>query len=363
MDSRERTFRALNFEEPDRVPIDLWLSEGFKRRAGLTDAAGLTAFLDAHDVDLRYIAGPDYVGPPPAVHSDGCDEDVWGVRRRQVEVAVPGGSERYREVAHSPLADATTATEVEDYDRWPSPDWFDCGEIEGQCERVREQGRVAVFVGDRMNRIAQLKPAMYLRGMEQIYMDMAAQPEIAHAVLGRIRGFYLAYEERILEAAKGKLDLLLTGDDFGGQAGPLVAPDMWAAFLGAGFGDYVALAKAHGVRVMHHTCGAVRPLIPLLIDRGLDVLQSLQPEAAGMEPAGLKADFGGRLAFHGGISIQHTMPFGTADAIRAEVQDRVAALAPGGGYILGTAHNIQADTPPEKVETLLAAYRECGRYS
>ena len=362
MDSRERTFQALDFEEPDRAPIDLWLSDGFKRRAGLMEAAALTAFLDAHDVDLRYIEGPKYIGPRLAAFDDGSDEDVWGVRRRPIEVQVPGGTERYREVAHSPLAGATTVSDIEGYARWPSPDWFDYSGIEGQCERVRRQGRVAVFVGDRMNRIAQLKPAMYLRGIEGIYMDMLAQPEMAHAVLGRIRAFCLAYEERILDAANGKLDLLLTGDDFGGQTGPLVAPEMWAAFLGEGFKNFVGLAKAHGVRVMHHTCGSVRLLIPLMIERGLDVLQSLQPEAAGMEPAGLKAEFGDRLAFHGGISIQRTMPFGTPEAIRAEVRDRVEALGPGGGYILGTAHNIQADTSPAKVETLLAAYVEFGRY-
>ena len=362
MDSRERTFQALDFEEPDRAPIDLWLSEGFKRRAGLRRPARLKAFLDAHDVDLRYIEGPKYIGPRLAAFDDGCDQDVWGVRRRAIEVRVAGGTERYREVVHSPLAGATTVAEIEGYERWPSPDWFDYGGIEGQCERVRRQGRVAVFVGDRMNRIAQLKPAMYLRGIEGIYMDMLALPQVAQAVFARIRAFYLAYEERILDAANGKLDLLLMGDDFGGQRGPLVAPDMWATFLGKGFGDYIGLAHAYGVRVMHHTCGSVRNLIPLMIERGLDVLQSLQPEAAHMEPAALKAEFGDRLAFHGGISIQRTMPFGTPEAVRAEVGNLVAALAPGGGYILGTAHNIQADTSLANVETLLAAYAELGRY-
>jgi uroporphyrinogen decarboxylase len=113
---------------------------------------------------------------------------------------------------------------------------------------------------------------------------------------------------------------------------------------------------------MHHTCGSVRPLIPGMIERGLDVLQSLQPEAADMDPARLKSDFGKRLTFHGGISIQQTLPFGSVDDVRQEVADRVAALAPGGGYILGTSHNLQADTPVENAEALFRAYLELGSY-
>jgi uroporphyrinogen decarboxylase len=112
---------------------------------------------------------------------------------------------------------------------------------------------------------------------------------------------------------------------------------------------------------MHHTCGSVRPLIPLMIERGLDVLQSLQPEAADMDPRALKAEFGDRLAFDGGISIQRTLPFGTPDDVRREVRERIEALAPGGGYIVGPSHNIQADTPVENVEALLEACKDCGR--
>jgi uroporphyrinogen decarboxylase len=100
-----------------------------------------------------------------------------------------------------------------------------------------------------------------------------------------------------------------------------------------------------------------------MIERGLDILQSLQPEAAEMDSWGLKAEFGDRLGFHGGLSIQRTLPFGTPDEIRNEVRARVDALASGGGYILCTAHNIQADTPIENVKALLRAYKDYGSYS
>jgi len=363
MDSRERTFLALNLEEPDRVPIDLWMSGGFKNK--LQAALGVSAqqFLYRHDVDLRYIEGPRYIGPPLERSSDGSNTDIWGVRRRKVTVRVKGGVETYREVAHSPLAGIGTVEQVYDYSHWPSADWFDYSPIRAQCEEVRRQGKVAVFMGDRLNRIAQLKPAMYLRGVEQILVDLLSKPEIARAIFSHIRRFYREYEARVLEAACGKLDILLTGDDFGSQRGPLVSPQMWEEFLGDGFAEYVDIAKAHDVRVMHHTCGSVRAIMPLMVERGLDVLQSLQPEASDMDPRRLKADFGSNLAFHGGISIQRTLPHGTPEDVRREVEDRIAALAPGGGYILCTAHNIQADTPVENVQALLRAYKDLGRYS
>ena len=168
MDSRERTFRALDFEQPDRVPVDCWMSSGFRRHLESVLGRGGEALLDEYDVDLRYIEGPAYTGPPLRSGGDGTDEDIWGVRRRTVHVQTDEGMETYREVDVSPLAGAESAEEVHAYGHWPSPDWFDYSGIEAQCARVRERGRVVVFMGDRLNRLAQLKPAMYLRGVEQI---------------------------------------------------------------------------------------------------------------------------------------------------------------------------------------------------
>ena len=181
MDSRERVARALAHEEPDRVPVDLWLSSRFKEKLLASRGTSFGEFLDVYDVDLRYIEGPAYVGPPLRLSRAG-DADIWGVQRRTVTVPTEGGMETYKEVALSPLAGAATADEVHDYAGWPSADWFDFSGIEAQCEAVHAQGRAAVFMGDRMNRVAQLKPAMYVRGMQTIYMDMATNPELAHAV-------------------------------------------------------------------------------------------------------------------------------------------------------------------------------------
>jgi uroporphyrinogen decarboxylase len=228
---------------------------------------------------------------------------------------------------------------------------------------ARATGRVVVFMGDRLNRCAQLKPAMYLRGVEQILLDLVEEPEMAEEMFRRVADFYLEYARRTLEAAGGDIDIFMTGDDFGMQTALLISPNMWRQYLRPGFKAFVDLGKQYGCKVAHHSCGSIKPIIPDLIDCGLDILNPIQPEAQDMAGADLKRLFGDRLCFHGSISIQRTLPFGTPDQIRAEVQDRFQSLGPSGGFIFCTAHNIQADTPIENVETLFAAYREFGRYS
>ena len=357
MDSRERTFLALAHEVGDRIPIDFWASRSMIDKLEKDHRLRYGQYLDMYDVDLRYIPGPTFVGTPLT-----DDRDIWGVKRTTVEVQVTGGTESYKEVTESPLADMESVEQIERYGHWPSPDAFDYGGVERQCDAIRSSGRVVVFMGDRLNRVAQLKPAMYLRGLEKTFVDVILRPEIIQAIVGKIKSFYLDYLERILDAAKGKIDIVLTGDDFGSQNGMLISPKMWRTLIQPGFREYIALIKSYGAKAMHHTCGSVVDIIPDMIACGLDVLQSIQPEAANMSLVDLKTQFGRDLCFHGGVSIQRTMPFGTPQAIRLEVEQIADIARKDGGYIFGTAHNIQADTSVENVRTLLEAYHEYGSF-
>ncbi|MFB3882831.1 MAG: uroporphyrinogen decarboxylase family protein [Armatimonadota bacterium] len=361
MDSRERTLTAIEHRTPDRIPIDFWASKGFLRKLNSALGLSLEEFTDAWGVDIGYIRGPEYIGPPLDTGPAG-QTDVWGVPRVVSVVSVAGGSEAYEEVTAPPLAGAQTAEDVLNYLHWPSADWFDYSAVPGQCEQVLRRKRAVAFMGDRLNRVAQLKPAMYLRGVEAILVDMAVNPELAEAIFRRISEFYLAYLERTLEAARGRVDIVVTGDDFGTQQGLLVSASMWDQYLRDGFARYLSLAKNSGAKTMHHTCGAVAELIPRMIGCGLDVLQSLQPEARGMKPAELKQRHGEQLAFQGGVSVQRTMPFGRRAEIRAEVRELAEAMGKGGGYIFCTSHNIQADTPVENAQELMRAYLDFGRY-
>lgn len=364
MDARERVALALDHKEPDRIPIDCWttgvIDEKLMRHYGFSDREQL---LQHFDVDFRYIEGPKYIGPEPKVHEDGSIEDHWGVPRVLIEVEADDGTKSsYREVLDFPLRHAKSVKELEDYPHWPKADWFDYDCVADQVATAQATGKVVVFMGDRMNRCAQLKPAMYLRGIDQIFYDLAVEPEIAEYLFRRITDFYIEYVGRTLEAASGGIDILMLGDDFGTQKGPFMSPNMWRQFLKPGFKQFTELGHRHKTKVAHHSCGSIKPLIPDLIDAGLDILNPLQPDVTDMDHAEAKKTFGDRLCFHGSISIQKTLPFGTPDDVRNEVRLRRETLGPNGGFIYCTAHNIQADTPIENIEALFEAYQTLGRY-
>jgi uroporphyrinogen decarboxylase len=363
MTSTERVALALAHQQPDRAPIDYWgSSEITARLLKHFGFATLEQLLTHFDVDFRYIEGPRYIGPKLAVHPDGSVEDHFGVPRLRVKVGTGETAGSYMEAVRFPLAEAKSVEEVRDYPKWPSADWFDYEPVRDQVAAARATGKVVVFMGDRLNRCAQLKPAMYLRGVEQILLDLLHQPEIAEYIFGRLTEFYLEYARRTFAAAGDGLDIFMTGDDFGTQRSLFVSPAMWSRFLRPGFEAFIRLGHQHGYKVAHHSCGSIKPIIPDLIECGLDILNPIQPEARDMAGKDLKRRFGDRLSFHGSLSIQRTLPFGTPEQIREEVRERFAALGPGGGFIFCTAHNIQPDTPLGNIEALFQAYRDLGRY-
>ncbi len=362
MTPKERVQVALAHREPDLVPVDFWSTSAMDakllRHLGLASREELLQVVGA---DLRYIPGPEYVGPPPAVESDGTRHDLWGVPRRTMVARGDGWEQPYEEVVTYPLADCETAADVEAYEKWPSPDWFDYSVVRQQCEECGDY--CTVFEGDRLNRIAQLKPAMYLRGIDRILMDMLVAPAVFEAIVAHIRDFYAEYERRVLQAADGRLDLLMTGDDFGAQDGPIMSVQHWRSALKPGFAEFIEVAHGYGVPVMHHTCGSVVALIPDFIEAGLDVLQALQPRTRGMDHVQLKAEYGPALAFQGGISIQYALPFGTPEQVREEARVLFETMKPGGGFVACTSHRIQADTPVENALALIGAYHDFRKYS
>lgn len=361
MNSRERVLTAIAHREPDRVPVDFWavpeVSQRLRSHLGLESQEQLLEHLG---VDLRTIEGPSFVGQEMNAREDGSVRDLWGVWRKPQQVGRGGMSGIYMEVCESPLASAASVAEIEAYSGWPSPDWWDYSGVERDCARYAEYA--VVNAGDRKDRTAQLKPAMYLRGIEQFLLDLHENPAIAEAIIAKIVDYFLEYNRRVFEAARGRIDIFMMGDDFGTQLGPIVSPAMWRRYLRRGFRQFIELAHSHGMRVMHHTCGSVRALIPDFIEAGLDILQSIQPRAAGMDLGELKREFGNDICFHGSVDIQQTLPFGTPEQVREEIRSRMEAGKPGGGFIIGPAHNIQFDTPIENVLAMYEACAEFGRY-
>jgi uroporphyrinogen decarboxylase len=172
-----------------------------------------------------------------------------------------------------------------------------------------------------------------------------------------------------MEAVGDLVDIVrLSGEDLGTQLAPMISPRMFQALVQPRFARLWGMArkkiaeKNPNARLMLHSCGNIRPLIPAWIEMGLDILDPIQPRAKGMEPAALKRDFGDQLSFHGGIDIQNILPFGSEQDVINEVRRYLRALAPGGGYIVAPAHNVQSDVPPQNLVAMRDAIAEFGSY-
>jgi len=203
---------------------------------------------------------------------------------------------------------------------------------------------------------------MYLRGIQQIFVDMVMNPKIVETIRDHIISYFIEYNHQVFKAVDGEIDIFMMGDDIGAQTGPLLSLDMWRKFFKKGFKTYIDIAHQYGIPVMYHTCGDVRQFIPDFIECGLDILQSLQPKATNMDIKKLKQEFGRDITFQGGMDIQHVLPLGKPADVTAMAKYALDSAKQGGGYIICTAHNIQIDTPIENVVALFEAYHEYGKY-
>jgi len=343
LSSRERVLLALQHRETDRIPLAMVCSginkparsaydAYLQRECGCSLETYLDAILDIRSVDPRYIG--------PALMPD---EDIWGVRRRPIQA----GAGVYDEIAHYPLAGATTAGDIANH-RWPSTAWFDYAVISERIQAANRDGDHCIMVAN--GNI--FETTWYMRGFEQVFLDMLTAPELMHEIMERVTQFYLAHFSRILAAARGGVDLVFTADDIAGQRGLLMSPAMWETFIKPYHQRLNAVIHSYGAKVIYHTDGGMMEAAGGLVDMGIDVLQALQFDADGMDPAALKSQYGEKLCFQGGVSVQHTLPFGTPDDVRAEVEHLITVLGREGGYILGPSHAIQAGTPVANIHTL-----------
>jgi uroporphyrinogen decarboxylase len=271
----------------------------------------------------------------------------------------------YEEYASHPLADAETEADVRNWD-WATPDDWDVSGVREQCERLSgSAGSSAPDSGTRPHLRYEVggifEWSWALRGFERFLLDLIEKPGVACAILDCFTDIYIENTVRVIEAAGGLLDMVYTYDDVGMQRGLLMSPRMWRKYILPRHQRLNAAIRAarYPVKIMYHSCGAVFPLIGAFVDEmDIDVLNPLQPRAQGMDLARIKAEFGDRLAFHGAVDIQHTLPHGTPQAVRDEVRERCRVLGPGGGYICTSAHYIQADTPLENIIAMYTTPRE-----
>jgi len=340
MTPRERVLTALDHRAPDRTPCDFWAEECTWRRlfahVGHDDK---NRVLDELDVDVRRLDVPDL---PEQALGGGVFQNFWG--ERYVYKETPWGP--MREDVRGALTDAKTLADLEQFD-WPTPDQFDYSQLAAQCRRWDEYALLYGFAD------VWQRPAL-VRGWERMFLDMVERPDWTHCLCRKFTDFYREDYTRAAAATGGRIDLYLVISDVGSQTGPLLSLAMFREFVAPYLKEMIDCIHGLGGKVLYHSCGQIRLFIPELIALGVDVLDPIQPVGPEMAPERLAADFGDRLSFHGGIDMQHLLPHGSPEQVRAEVRRYCETLGRGGGYILGPAHLFQPDVPPEN---LLAVYQ------
>jgi uroporphyrinogen decarboxylase len=377
---RERVNLALSHRTPDRTPVDfLAVPEIWEALAGRLDLdcepLSESCFFDPawdeilrqFQVDCRVISYDQFCAPPESAFPAGGRTEWWKVQSRSTparmwrwvgedRVATEIFGRRFKVQTNElgsyeenipALAAAESLADVKAH-TWPDPDWWDFRPVKSVIyDMNRHQPHHIRF---RMGAVFEL--AWQLRGMENFLTEMAADPTIPSYMMERIADILVEVARRLLVEAGDDIDMLYFYDDVGSNLSLLISKKMWRTFIRPCHEKFINVAKQYGKQVMYHTDGAVRPLIPDLIEMGIDVLNPIQPGTAGMEPEGLKRDFGERLSFHGGVDIVGLLPKASPTEVREEARRLVRELGQNGGYIMAGSHHIQCDTPLDNVFAL-----------
>ncbi len=353
MTSKERVMTAFGYQEPDRVPCWLGASPEFRLlmrdHLGLADDESLSRWVgdDFRRVFARY-AGPPEKAPTANLHyPDATYRTPFGVERHGYGYGMP---------LNRPLLEATTVREIHDYD-WPDPAWMDVSHIRDEVGQYG--GEYAILGGD-------WSPfwhdALDLFSFRNLSYKMYDAPEMVDALLQHVVDYYVGVSTRVFDAAADVIDIFFIGNDFGGQTGPLIGEKLFRRFYVPHLERLASLGHSYGLKVLMHCCGGFAPLIPAMIEAGIDGVQALQPTCRGMDPSDLKSNWGGKLAMMGAVDTQLLIE-GTPEQARAETRRILGIMKPGGGYVCSPSHDyLLPETPVENVAALYETVREFGAY-
>ncbi len=377
MNCRERTLAALDHREPDRVPLDfggrhttlhLYAHQALMRHLGLQGPEPRIRSYHTYLVEpdpqllerfervsaLFFPNSPsDYVfAIDPATRTY---VDEWGTKYYMP----PGGY--YYDICAAPLAEAESEADLRAY-RWPNP--TDPARLAGLPAQVK----AAYATGEKVLMMCGAMPGLwehswYLFGFEQAYVNLAANQPLMEALTERLLEWQVAYWDVTLEAVGACIDLVQINEDLGGQHGPLMSPQVFRRIYKPRLRRLVeAIKQKTRARVYLHSCGSIYRLIPDIIECGIDVLNPVQVNAEEMDSARLKREFGKDLTFWGGGCDPVILQRGSPQDVVDEVKRRIHDLAPGGGFVFGSVHNIQANVPAENILAMFGAAREFGGY-
>jgi len=343
MTAKERVHAALRREPVDRVPIYMWYHPETAKQLGKLLEIPPERVAEALGDDIRqtWVSGNFAMEGIVHEHEGEGHMDFWGIDWVRIGY--------FNQIRQCPLEKASRE-QILQY-RYP---------YEHIDALLQQMQRVLPYADDHFIG-CDISPCLFeqvyrLRGMENALMDLVANPDISKDMLQKAADFAFVLAERVCDELA--IDWLWTGDDVAGQQNLMMSPEMWREMVKPHLARIVAVAKERGIWSAHHCCGALRPIIPDLIEIGVDVLNPVQGTCPGMDPYELKREFGKDLAFMGGIDTQHLLPHGTEEAVYAETVRMLEAMtADGGGYILAASHTVPHETP---LENVFAMYRAAG---
>lgn len=346
MTSKERVRAALSHQPPDRVPSTMqcvdtaW--EKLRNHFGMQTNDEVMDFLE---IDTRIMDIPPYIGPPKPAYKNEKGEMVHTHPFGYEYIEKWNGAEYNWHIISMPYNKIRTMDDFERFEGWVDPDMYDYGAVADFCSRYPDKAIRIGWPGP-----YQVFTLMY--DQEEFYIKMLEDPELIKAMLDLYCDASLEMYERMFNASGDHIDILRCCDDYGTQRGMLFSPAMWDDFFAKNTRRFVELAHRHHCYYMQHSCGAIRGIIPNLINCGVDAIEPLQ-KVTGMEVDALKRDFGDKLAFQGGVDTQGVLPLGTPEEVRAETERIIRALHQDGGYILAPSQDFEGDVP---VENILALY-------
>ena len=346
MDSYTRVINCIQHKKVARPPTDFSATPETKEMLLKHFRFNkLEDLLNHFNIDIRWVY-PRFVGPKELSGAAGVGaqgKDFLGI----VWKPVKNKYGTYNEIAYSPLKDAKTVKDIENYS-WPKVDWFDFSHLKSEIQKINSKERhiIAFFVG------GAFETPWYMRGMEQYLIDLVTQPEIAEAISRKASQFYKARALKALEQTDGHIDIIGSGGDIGTQRGMMLDPNLWRKHIKPYTRELIKSFKDMGYITFYHSCGSIVPVINDFIEMGLDILDPIQTSAEGMNPESLKEQFGKRLTFHGAIDEQKILPFYSPKELEREIVRLIDILGKNGGYIPCAAHAIQPDTPVENIITM-----------
>ena len=381
MNSRERIIAALSHQEPDRIPFDLAGSTW----TGITNGAyqKVRHFLGKNtcepnwsDVVQQIVIPSDDILErfevdtrglfPLTSHNwdvyskldDSGDHweyyDEWGFTHH-----FPKENGHWFSLVRHPMENVSPDVSLINLYNWPDPS--NKVRIKGLREKAlgfREQGKLVMLKG--------LCAGIFemhqrFRGMSNALVDPFLYPEFSDCLIGKLADLKIEFWQMVLHDLADVVDVIAEADDYGTQESQLIDPDHFRQYYKPHIVRIIKAMKqsAPQAKIMFHSCGNVRPVIPDFIEMGIDILNPVHINAAGMEPYQLKKDFGKDIVFWGGgVDTQRILASGTVNDVKDDVRKNIDALAPGGGFVFAAVHNIQSEVPPENIMAMCEAINQ-----